>query len=253
MKLSFVIPAYNEEHYIGDCLDSILKQKTGAPCEVEIVVVNNASTDGTATVITRRYPEVKLVNEPQKGLVFARRAGFLAATGDLIAQVDADSRLTPDWIKKVAAAFTKDKELVGLSGPYIYYDLPALKRFWVWVFYIPTYISYLVNHFVLHTGSVLLGGNCIVRRDALKKIGGYDTNIEFYGEDTDLARRMSKVGKVVFTFSLPMYTSGRRLAKEGTFTTGLRYSMNYLWIILFKKPFSKAHEDIRPKEEKTGE
>jgi glycosyltransferase involved in cell wall biosynthesis len=251
MKLSFVIPAYNEEHYIGDCLDSILRQKNEAKCEVEVVVVNNASTDGTAAV-AGSYPHVKLVNEPHKGIVWARRAGFAASTGDLIAQVDADSRLTPGWIDKVATAFGKDEKLVALSGPYLYYDLSLMKRFWVWVFYVPTYVSYLVNRFVLRTGSVVLGGNCVVRRDALEKIGGYDTSIEFYGEDTDIARRMSKVGKVVFTFRLPMYTSGRRLAKEGTFTTGLRYALNYFWIILFKKPFTKEYADFRPKKKEEG-
>ena len=58
------------------------------------------------------------------------------------------------------------------------------------------------------------GGNFVVRRDALQKIGGYDTNISFYGEDTDVARRLSKVGHVKFTFDLPALSSGRRLAKE---------------------------------------
>ena len=244
MKLSFVIPAYNEENYIGACLDSIVQQQKDAPCDVEIVVVNNASKDGTAAAVLQ-YPGVILVDEPHKGIAWARRAGFTRANGDLIAQVDADSRLTPAWIKKVADAFGKNDKLVALSGPYIYYDLPLMERFWVRVFYIPTYLTYLMNHFILHTGSVLIGGNCIVRRSALEKIGGYDTTIEFYGEDTDLARRMNKVGDVVFTFSLPMYTSGRRLAKEGTLTTGLRYSINYLWVILFKRPFTKEHEDIR--------
>lgn len=243
MKISFVIPAYNEEKYIGDCLDSILKQKDGAPCDVEIIVVNNASSDNTAA-IAGRYPDVVLVNESRKGLLFARSAGFQAATGDLIAQVDADSHLTPDWIKKVAARFANDASLVALSGPYDYYDLSAMDRFWTQVFFIPTYIAYLVNR-ILHTGSVLIGGNCVVRRSALQAIGGYDTTIDFYGEDTDLARRVSKVGKAVFTFDLPMYTSGRRLAKEGTAIIGIRYAINYFWILLFKKPFSKDYIDVR--------
>ncbi len=114
MKLSFVIPAYNEEHYIGDCLESILKQKDGAKCEVEVIVVNNASTDGTAAVVSR-YPWVRLVNEPHKGIVWARHAGFDAAKGDLIANVDSDSRLTPGWINKVADAFANDKNLAPIG------------------------------------------------------------------------------------------------------------------------------------------
>ena len=242
--LSFVIPAYNEEGYIGDCLDSILKQKGDAPCEIEVIVVNNASTDGTATVVGR-YPGVKLVNEPHKGIVWARRAGFNAATGDLIANVDSDSRLTPDWIKKVATAFINDDKLVAFSGPFIYYDLSWWDNFTTRLFY----RAYAVSRFFLRTGSMLQGGNFVVTRQALEKIGGYDTSIEFYGEDTDVARRMNQIGKVIFTFDLPIYTSGRRLAKQGRLSTGFTYAINYLWILIFKKPFTKEYKDFRPKNE----
>ncbi len=244
MKLSFVIPAYNEERFIGDCLESIIKQKDSAACQVEIIVVDNASKDHTADVV-RKYPGVILVRESRKGLLFARQAGFLRTTGDLIAQVDADSRLTPGWISKVAGYFAADGRLVALSGPYIYYDLSAAQRFWARIFYYVGYLSYLVDHFILKKGAMLQGGNTILRRSALEKIGGYDTKISFYGEDTDLARRISQVGKVIFTFNLPIMSSGRRLAKEGTIRTGARYAVNYFWILLFRKPYNKDYTDVR--------
>ncbi len=108
MKLSFVIPAYNEERYIGGCLDAIIEQKHGLPQDVardiEIIVVNNASTDGTAAAI-KKYRDATLVNEPRKGLLFARQAGYLASTGDLVAQIDADTKITPGWIPRVMHEF----------------------------------------------------------------------------------------------------------------------------------------------------
>ncbi len=244
MKLSFVIPAHNEENYIGDCLKSILEQKTDASCEVEIIVVDNASTDSTAAAV-QKFPGVKLVREPEKGIVKARRAGFLVSTGDLIANVDSDSRLTPGWIKKVCEEFSRDERLAALSGPFIYYDLPAKVNRSVRWFYRLAFCFYLLNRFVLHAGSMLQGGNFVVRRSALEKIGGYDTGIEFYGEDTDMARRLYKVGKVKFTFHLPMYSSGRRLAKEGAWTMGWRYGINYFWMTFFKRPYTKTSTDIR--------
>ena len=81
----------------------------------------------------------------------------------------------------------------------------------------------------------------------MEKLGGYTVDPEiFYGEDTDVARRLNKVGKVKFTFKLPIKSSGRRLAKEGGLTIALRYSINYFWIILFQRPFTKtAEEDVR--------
>ena len=77
MRLSFVIPAYNEERYLGGCLESILEQTRDLP-DTEIVVVNNASTDGTRDVALS-YPRVRLVDEPRKGLTYARQAGFARA------------------------------------------------------------------------------------------------------------------------------------------------------------------------------
>jgi glycosyltransferase involved in cell wall biosynthesis len=247
MRLSFVIPAYNEEHYIGACLDAILAQKHDAP-DIEIVVVNNASTDHTAEVVdsyAKKDSVVKLVNESRKGIVWARRAGYLAATGELIANVDADTQITPGWIHRVLNEFSRDPKLVALSGPFIYYDAPRKVRIATRIFYYLGFGFYLINRFVFRVGSMLQGGNFIVRREALEKIGGYDTNLSFYGEDTDIARRMNKVGHVKFTFKLPARTSGRRLAKEGGWTTGLRYAINYVWMTFFKKPFTRDYIDIR--------
>lgn len=248
MKLSFVIPAYNEEAFLPKCLDSIIKYSKGKDYDIEIIVVNNASTDGTRAA-AERYPEVTIVDEKRKGLVWARHAGFIASHGDLIANVDADTMLTPHWIERVFAEFKKNEKLVALSGPFIYYDLPMVTRFFVRIFYLASYLTYLVNHFIFRASSVLQGGNFIVRRAALLEIGGFDTTISFYGEDTDIARRMSKVGKVKFTFRLSIFSSGRRLAKEGVLTAGLRYFLNYWWITLFKRPLSKEYNDLRPRED----
>lgn len=201
--------------------------------------MNNASTDTTGEV-ARKYSGVTVVDEPKKGIVSARRAGFVASTGDLIANIDADTRITPGWIKKVVSEFSKDDKLVALSGPFVYYDLSRTVRFFVRFFYYLGFFFYLIIRYVLHVGSILQGGNFVVRRDALEKIGGFDTSIYFYGEDTDVARRLSKVGKVKFTFDLPANSSGRRLAKEGALGTALRYTMNIFWITFFKRPFSGA-------------
>jgi GT2 family glycosyltransferase len=153
--------------------------------------------------------------------------------------------MPPGWITKVMTEFDSNKALVALSGPYIYYDLSPVAQFGVKVFYIFGFLSHILNQYVFKVGAMLQGGNFVVRRDALTTIGGFDTRISFYGEDTDIARRISRVGKVKWTFSLPMYTSGRRLQKEGLFRTGYTYAMNYLWSTFFKRPFSEAYTDFR--------
>jgi glycosyltransferase involved in cell wall biosynthesis len=244
MRLSFVIPAYNEETYLPSCLESILAQTQGMGDSVEIIVVNNASTDRTREVALG-FPGVQVVDEPRKGLTFARQAGFAASTGELIANVDSDARLTSGWVAQVLETFAETPKLVALSGPLIYYDLTPRQRVSVRVFYAAAFLVYAVNRYVLRAGSMVQGGNFVLRREALLAIGGFNTAISFYGEDTDIARRISKVGKVKFTFDLKMFSSARRLKHEGIFTMAWRYSLNYFWTTFRKRPFTDEYIDIR--------
>lgn len=248
MRLSFVVPAYNEEAYLPACLESILAQTAGIEAATEIIVVNNASTDSTREVALR-YPGVIVVDEMRKGLTFARQAGFAASSGELIAHVDADSRLTPGWVESVLRTFTKEPALAALSGPVVYYDLTPRQRVLVRVFYFVAFMSYAMNRYVLRVGSMVQGGNFITSRPALEAIGGFNLGITFYGEDTDIARRLNAVGEVRFTFGLKMFSSARRLKKEGMLTMAGRYSINYFWTTFFKRPFTNEHIDIREQPE----
>jgi glycosyltransferase involved in cell wall biosynthesis len=244
MRLSFVIPAYNEETYLPACLDSILAQTHGMGDSVEIIVVNNASSDRTREVALG-FPGVRVVDEPRKGLTFARQAGFAASAGELIANVDADARLTPGWVERVLATFAEEPKLVAFSGPLIYYDLTPRQRVSVQVFYAAAFLVYAINQYVLRAGSMVQGGNFVLRREALEEIGGFNTAISFYGEDTDIARRILKVGKVKFTFDLRMFSSARRLKHEGMVTIAARYTINYFWTTFRKRPFTEQYIDIR--------
>ncbi len=252
MRLSFVIPAYNEERYLPACLESILAQTGFLGDQVEIIVVNNASSDRTREVALS-YPGVTVVDETRKGLPYARQAGFAASTGELVANVDSDSRLTPGWVKQVLSTFSeferKGKDLVALSGPVEYYDLKPSQTVSVHLFYLLAFVLYALNRYVLRAGSMVQGGNFVLKASALREIGGFNLSIPFYGEDTDIARRLNRVGRVVFTFQLKMYSSARRLKKEGMFTIGMRYTMNYLWTTFRKKPFTEEYIDIREQHE----
>jgi glycosyltransferase involved in cell wall biosynthesis len=250
MKLSVVIPAYNEEKLIGDCLNSILSEIEGKNYDLEIIAVNNASTDRTREIILS-FPKVKLVDEPQKGLVKARRAGYLASKGELVANIDADTRITAGWFDKVYAEFSKNEKLAALSGPFIYYDLSKEARFGVRLYYYLGFISYLINRYIFKVSGMLQGGNFIVRRTALEAIGGFNMDFDFWGEDTDLARRLIKAGDVKFTFDLPIYASGRRLEKEGLAKAGARYVVNYFSTIFFKKPYDAVAQNFKDKYQKT--
>jgi len=244
--LSFVIPAYNEEALIGACLESVLAEIERSGVDAEVVVVNNASKDRTGE-IARGFAGVKVVDEPKKGLVNARHAGFENSTGELVANIDSDTIVPAGWLTTVVTAFAADPKLVCLSGPYVYYDMSAWNRFLIQMFYGLTWLIYVVNHYLLKVGSVVQGGNFVFTRTAWLKAGGFDRTIAFFGEDTDVAVRLSRVGKVKFTFALPMKTSGRRLEKEGVFRTAGRYTLNFFWVTFRGRPATREYTDIRPK------
>ena len=243
LAISFVVPAYNEEALLPACLAAIRAEIARAGCDAEVLVVNNASTDRTAEVAAAAG--VLVVHEPLKGLVQARRAGFDASRGVLIANIDADTLVPPFWLDRVDAAFARDKNLVALSGPYDYHDVALHIRLATRIFYAMGYVAYVFNKHVLGVGSMLQGGNFVVRRDALAKIGGFSDAFQFYGEDTDIARRMSRVGNVTFTWKLLAKSSGRRLRGDGVVMTGVRYGANYLWATFLRKPFTNAWHDYR--------
>lgn len=247
MKLTFAIPAYNEAKNIGRCLDSIMHEveKGSHRDNIEIIVVDNACTDTTAE-IAKKYNGVTVVSEPNKGLLFARQRGYLSATGDLIANVDADTALSPGWINTVFKEFSNDNELVALSGPFVFEDLTSFEKLLVALFYRIGFVFHILHNNFFHTGARMLqGGNFVLRKSAMDQLGGFDLSIDFYGEDTDIARRISSLGKVKFNFQFPIFTSERRLRAEGILLTGVRYAINHFWILIFKKPFTKKYRDVR--------
>lgn len=250
MKLSIVIPAYNEEHYLGQCLESIFSAIAGSGHEVEVMVINNASTDRTRAVALS-YGQVKVFDELRKGTNQARQLGLTKASGDLIANIDADNMISRDWINTVFKEFNSNPKLVALSGPYIFYDISPILRLTAKLYYWLAYPVYVINNRFFKKGGAIMGGNVIIKKSALEEIGGYNTALTFYGDDTDTAIRLSKVGLVKFDYKFLIQSSGRRLKKEGVIGAGFRYLINHISVSLFKKPYYGIREDLRHKYEKT--
>ncbi|MBI5161410.1 MAG: glycosyltransferase family 2 protein [Micrococcales bacterium] len=129
-SVSIVIPAFNEERTIGDCVEAALAQTSPAH---EILVVDNRSTDATVPVIESliaahpNAPLRLLHQDAVQGLVPTRDAGLDAATGEVLGRIDADSVLEPGWVAQVQRIFA-DPRVDASTGPVTYYDMP-LRRF----------------------------------------------------------------------------------------------------------------------------
>jgi len=236
MNISVIIPAHNEELYVGPCIESILAGKT--PDLREIIVVDNASTDRTADV-AGRHPMVRVVREWKKGITHAREAGRKAATGEILAYVDADSRVPKDWLAMIEKGFRENPRLVCLSGPCEYYDFPAWKNRIVRLYW---NVARPLN---MMTGAMVLGSNFAARKEALETIGGFDTSIAFYGEDTNIARRLKKQGEVRFVQRFRVASSARRFRSQGLVATGTVYALNFLSESFLHRPATRTYRDIR--------
>jgi len=242
LRFSVIVCAHNEARYLPACLHSLLAQTR---CPDEILVVNNASSDETRAVALQ-VPHVRVVDEPRKGLVIARETGRLSSTGDVLVYVDADCRAPLTWLSRIEARFEADRELLALSGPYRFYDWDWWGRLLIraYDFTLAPATQLLVKH-LLRIGTVFYGGNFAVRREALDRIGGFDTSIEFHGEDTNLGRRLFAVGKVGLFHDCFLHTSARRYVAMGKGTVIRLYVRNFTSELLHHRPKDATHLDVR--------
>lgn len=240
-EVSFIIPAFNEALSLPDCIKSVqdeIKRRFDLCGDIraEIIVVDNASTDETPE-IAEDYG-ARVVYEPRKGVVRARQRGYLSAKFGLLANLDADCIMPLGWLDKALEEL--DDDTVAVSGPLTFIEFSPSTKLVSSLFYgVGKALHYTIGEFIQ-------GGNFLIRKSALDAMGGYNTELDFWGEDVDIGRRAAKVGHVKFILGLKMYSSARRYQTEGLVKTTAKYVINYLSITLRKgKPIHKEYNDIR--------
>lgn len=203
LKVSVVIPVYNEEKYIANCLESLTQQEEKPD---EIIVVNNNCRDQTIS-IAKNFP-IRVINEKKQGMIPARNTGFEAARYTLIARCDADSVLPSNWIKTIKHTF-KTQSIDALSGPLYMYDILDLaKDFNVQV------ITNLAGFFKAVKGHAALSGpNMALTKDIWERVKNeLCTDETQFHEDMDLAIHIHHIGgKIRYDNDLLVGTSARRM------------------------------------------
>lgn len=184
--LSLIIPVYNEEDYLGDCLDAVAAQ-TLKP--LEVIVVDNNSTDGTLD-IAKAYDFVTIVKDLRQHQSYAQHMGFSIAKGDIIGRIDADTIIPEDWVQKTLDNFNKNPEAIAITGSGTAYDI-VLKSFGR---FIHRKYFMLANKFAGH--SLMWGSNCAFRRSAWKDIKDNLILRPDIWEDYDLAFCLAEQGTI---------------------------------------------------------
>ena len=241
-RIAVIVCAHNERACIEACLQSLTVQDRRPD---EILVVDNASTDGTGGAASA-VPGVRVVPEPRKGLVRARQTGYGAARGDLLLYIDADCRAPRWWVARIERRFACRPGLVALSGTYRFHDWHLAGRALIRAYDCTLApVTHVLLKYVFRCGVVFYGGNFAVRRAALDAIGGFDTSIEFHGEDTNLGRRLARVGAVTLSDRCWVHTSARRYRAMGTWAVIGLYVRNFWSEILRHRPADGTHRDVR--------
>ena len=109
MLLSFIVPVFNTEEYLRQCLDSIISEDNG---DMEVILVDDGSTDSSGAICdeyAERYSQIiRVIHQENQGLLLARRTGIKAAKGDYLAHVDADDYLMEGAVKTIIFAINKN-------------------------------------------------------------------------------------------------------------------------------------------------
>jgi GT2 family glycosyltransferase/sugar lactone lactonase YvrE len=192
-RVSVVVCAYNAADTLEDCL-SALDQLTYP--DYEVILVNDGSKDRTSE-IGHTHPRVRVLDIPNGGLSAARNTGLAAATGEIVAYTDADTRVDRDWLTFLVQPFLTS-DVVGSGGPNVVpADDPPMAQCIARAPGGPTHVL-LDDRIAEHVP----GCNMAFRRDALLSIGGFNPVYLRAGDDVDVCWRLQARGwKIGFAAS----------------------------------------------------
>jgi GT2 family glycosyltransferase len=183
-RISVVVCSYNGQRTLRDCLEGMLKLDYP---DFEIIVVNDGSTDLTASIASEYA--VRVITTANQGLSKARNVGMMAATGEIIAYIDDDARPDPQWLTYLAYTFL-NSEHAGVGGPNI---APADDG---------PIADCIANapggpiHVLLSDCEAehIPGCNMAFRKACLQKVGGFDPQFRIAGDDVDICWRIQQCG-----------------------------------------------------------
>lgn len=182
---SIIIPAHNEEQYIGACLEAIqLAKAEVSDSHVEVIVVANRCTDKTAEIA--KSFGAKVIDNQDKCISMIRNAGVRAAEGDIIVTIDADSCMTKGSLKEIAEMLECGKYVGG--GTRSKFD-----RISIGMLFSGAYVAVNLFPIMVKNKAALSGGMFWCYKTDFEKIGGFDETLISL-EDMDFAARLNKLG-----------------------------------------------------------
>ncbi|HUP26339.1 MAG TPA: glycosyltransferase family 2 protein [Candidatus Limnocylindrales bacterium] len=215
LTLSLVIPVYNEEHHLKQCLDAVMAQALQPD---EVIVVDNNSTDSTVAVALQ-YNNVRVVRESNQGVLYASRAGYDAATMDIICRIDADTIMPPEWTTQIKHFFEQNTDAAAVTGNCYFYDFPFRRGFRL----IHHAVYYRAQKLIAGT-EVLWGSNMAMKTSAWQAVRNDCISRPDIHEDIDLTLHLKAHNMIIRRW--PKLTVGVSLLRGNL---GPRKAISYLW------------------------
>ncbi|GJM15333.1 MAG: glycosyl transferase [Thermodesulfobacteriota bacterium] len=192
MKISIITVAYNNQKYVGECIESVLNQTHH---DIEYIVIDGASTDGTLDVINKYKDRIfKIVSEPDKGIYDAINKGIDLATGDIIGILNSDDMYASDMVlERVNSAF-ESSGAQSCYGDLVYVsqDKSRVIRYWK---------SGEYNEELIMKGWMPPHPTFFVKRVIYDRLGRFNTDLKIAADYDLILRFMAKGG--ITTFYLP--------------------------------------------------
>jgi glycosyltransferase involved in cell wall biosynthesis len=233
VDVSIIIPTLNEEKYIEGCLKSVAGQVFKG--SYEIIIADGVSEDRTVE-IARKYTD-RIVLEKNRTIAAGRQAGARIARGDILAYAGADVIIPKNWLEKITAPFS-DPNVVAVAGKAVPLDGNIFEDLFCSVVLDPAARVLALIRMVY-----VYGDNLAMRRSAFDKCGGFNVSL-VTGEDTDVAMRIAKFGRVVYTSDAVVYCSMRRIRKWGHLYYLAYHTTNFFRTHLFGSSHGK-YEPVR--------
>lgn len=215
--ISVIVPARNEEEFLGKCLESIRSQKFD---EYELIVADGHSTDSTVK-IAKQYAD-RVIFDKGTGVGAARNLAAKRARGEILAFTDADGMVCKRWLERIS--LNLNNKIGGVFGP-VFFNDSVLNNVIAASYWIAEPLIWKVLGLPLAWAS-----NCAYRKDIFLKIGGFRTDVRPI-EDGICSFEASRLAEVMFDPRLVVWTSARRLKSAGSLRTILevaRASFQYL-------------------------
>ena len=239
-RLSIVIPNWNGKHFLATCLDSLRHQSES---NIEVIIVDNASTDGSQAYIKSAFPEVRLIElAANRGFTGACNIGIDAAESVFIALLNNDTEAEPGWAREILAAFDAQPEAGIVASKMLLFDqrdrLHTAGDFFTIDGQAGNRGAWELDRGQYERGEYVFsacGGACAYRRAMLDEIGSLDDDFFFLLEDIDLAWRAQLAGyRVWYAPSAIVY---HNLSATGGGVTASYYAgRNAIWLIVKNMP-----------------